>query len=778
MAVLACYLNNIATYTFINWPCAPDLHSPLGQGQSLNRAFAMSENAGSDPKAVPSSKHDLQEPEDESRSGRSWSRSAQIARLSSPVPSQNQGSPAIRQIPTPSQLGTEENSTAQTPLPGAEGKSSLPGPNESALSNALKDSLKGATPPPVDTPPTRPLSPYTAAASSSRGPRDNYGSFDNKASESPMPYEDHEIVRRHLVGPSETSSTHGGVYGSPRRGSVRDRGRETSAKGDEEDFSSLQLQGGDITRQIYRWTEQQEAEARGDSKYKRSQSFHQPRPKPDEEVLDIDSIRQPGGFRRDYLRRTVASPSPGPSRRSFGDPSEPAKSNPQIFTSNFIEFLSLYGHFAGEELEEDDEALGPDEYFSSDAYDDVAGGDESDDEDREYGESSALLTPGRKKRKRKERQAGKGSPTGAAMLLLKSFVGTGVLFLPRAFLNGGMLFSNLVLLFVAGLSYYCFVLLVATRLKVEASYGEMGKVLYGRWLKNMINFSLVISQVGFASAYIVFVSKNLQAFVLAVSKCRTLIDIKYMILMQMIIFLPLSLYRNINNIQKLALVADVFIVLGLVYLYYYDIFTLVTNHGVADIAMFNSKDWTLFIGTAIFTFEGIGLIIPIQTGMKDPRKFPNVLAGVMVVITVIFLSMGALSYAAYGSKTQTVIILNMPQDNKFVNGVQFIYSLAIMLSTPLQIYPAIEITSQQLFSRTGKYNPYIKWKKNVFRFFMVVVCAMLAWLGANDLDKFVALVGSFACVPLVYIYPVSHLWHMPFSPPCVISFPHGDSLLT
>lgn len=341
------------------------------------------------------------------------------------------------------------------------------------------------------------------------------------------------------------------------------------------------------------------------------------------------------------------------------------------------------------------------------------------------------------------------------MLLLKSFVGTGVLFLPRAFYNGGMLFSNLVLFFVAGLSYYCFVLLVQTRLKVETSFGGMGNVLYGRWMKNLINFSLVISQIGFSSAYIVFVSENLQAFVLAVTDCRTHIDIKYMILMQMVIFLPLSLYRNINHIQKLALIADVFIVLGLIYLYYYDIYTIVAQHGVADIAMFNSKDWTLFIGTAIFTFEGIGLIIPIQTGMKDPRKFPNVLALVMIIISVIFLSMGALSYAAFGSKTRTVIILNMPQDNKFVNGVQFIYSLAILMSTPLQIYPAIEITSQQLFSKTGKYNPYIKWKKNVFRFFMVMICAMLAWVGAGDLDKFVALVGSFACIPLVYIYPVS-----------------------
>lgn len=125
--------------------------------------------------------------------------------------------------------------------------------------------------------------------------------------------------------------------------------------------------------------------------------------------------------------------------------------------------------------------------------------------------------------------------------------------------------------------------------------------------------------------------------------------------------------RDISKLGGTALVADFFILLGLLYLYYYDFFTLSTK-GISDIVMFNPESWTLFIGTAIFTFEGIGLIIPIQETMKKPEKFPRVLAIVMVVITVIFTSMGAFCYMAFGSKTETVVILNLPQDSKFVNG--------------------------------------------------------------------------------------------------------------
>ncbi|PNS18956.1 hypothetical protein CAC42_6051 [Sphaceloma murrayae] len=691
------------------------------------------------------------------------SRSVSTARLASPLPGTT---PPVRQIPVPqSQQQSQSASDTQTPLAGVpSSQSSLPGPRASSLSQALQQA-GGSSPPRFGTPPIRNVSPVpqgSGTISVRKGPASNYGSFDGRSGEygkSPAKnetVEDIETVRRHLIGPSqaggsETNLATEGENAAPARNASPAPGLADDA------FSSLQLQGGDVTRHIYKYTEDREREMRDEEdrragRLRRSLSVNLP--SVEVEDSDISNIRKPGGLRRDFIRRTAGSPAPS-SRIDDGNDPETGlitgqqRPKPQFVTSNFIEFLTLYGHFAGETLDEDDEVLGPDEYFSSDAVDTAT--EDDDPREREYGEDSALLTPGKRKRRRKA-QTGKGSPGGAALLLLKSFVGTGVLFLPRAFLNGGMLFSNLVLLLISGLSFWCFILLVKTRLKVHASFGDMGGKIYGPFFRNLINFSLVISQVGFASAYIVFVSENLQAFILAVSNCKTYIDIKYMILMQMIVFLPLSLYRNINNIQKLALVADVFIALGLVYLYYYGISTVAQN-GVADIVSFNSKSWTLFIGTAVFTFEGIGLIIPIQSGMADPSKFPKVLGNVMVAITVVFISMGALSYAAFGSKTKTVIILNLPQDDKFVNAVQFIYSLAILLSTPLQIYPAIEITSQQLFSRTGKYNPWIKWKKNLFRFFMVVVCAAIAFAGAGDLDKFVALVGSFACVPLVYVYP-------------------------
>ncbi|CAN8095594.1 unnamed protein product [Discula destructiva] len=677
--------------------------------------------------------------------GTSVPRSEATARLASPFP-QYGGSPGGRFREPHRGTDTDASSTVGdvAPLPGATGSATSPGPGVSALAAALQNTF-GASPPRFGTPPVRP--PHSPSASSAQLAQSatptNYGSFDNRARPA---YEDPEIVRRHLVQPSDAQSDDSGGY----RNKPSDvKGKQPDTGLEEEEFSSLRLQGGDITRPIYKWTEE------ATNKVQRSKSFSMPRPEPAEEVLDINTIKIPGGMRRNFLRRAVGSPAPGArgigGDLEYGGGEGSSRQQSQLFTTSFLEFLSMYGHFAGEELEEDDEVLKPGEYFSS--GEDEWDSDEGSDDGHEPMEDSALLTPSRRKRRRKHRTShGKASPMGAALVLLKSFVGTGVLFLPRAYLNGGMVFSNLTLLFVAALSYYCFVLLVTSRLKIEGSFGDMGGILYGKWLRWLILSSIVISQIGFVAAYIVFVSENLQAFILAVSDCQTHIQVKYLILMQMVIFLPFSLFRDINKLSFTAFVADVFIILGLGYLFYYDVLTL-DKFGMADIILFNKNDWTLFIGTAIFTFEGIGLIIPIQESMAEPKKFPKVMFVVMIIITSLFTVMGAISYAAYGSKTETVVLLNLPQDNKLVNGVQFLYSMAIMLSTPLQIFPAIKILENGLFARSGRYNAYIKWQKNSFRFFFVIVCAVIAWGGADDLDKFVALVGNFACIPLVYIYP-------------------------
>jgi proton-coupled amino acid transporter len=198
----------------------------------------------------------------------------------------------------------------------------------------------------------------------------------------------------------------------------------------------------------------------------------------------------------------------------------------------------------------------------------------------------------------------------------------------------------------------------------------------------------------------------------------------------------------------------VFILFGLAYIYWYDISSLAVDGLNPTVQLFNPQHYTLTIGSSIFTFEGIGLILPIQSSMKQPEKFEPLLWVIMLINTVIFTSIGALCYATFGDATKIEVISNFPQSSRLVNAVQFLYAIAVMAGTPVQLFPAIRILEGKVFGRrSGKRDAFTKWKKNGFRTVLVVLCVLVAILGSSNLDTFVALIGSICCVPLVYIYP-------------------------
>lgn len=107
--------------------------------------------------------------------------------------------------------------------------------------------------------------------------------------------------------------------------------------------------------------------------------------------------------------------------------------------------------------------------------------------------------------------------------------------------------------------------------------------------------SITISQIGFVSAYTIFVAENLQSFVYAASRCMSFIPVQYLIVMQLVILLPMALIRNLAKLSTTALVADVFILAGLIYIFGSE-FGYIAQRGIAKVELFNPKDFPLLIG--------------------------------------------------------------------------------------------------------------------------------------------------------------------------------------
>lgn len=63
-------------------------------------------------------------------------------------------------------------------------------------------------------------------------------------------------------------------------------------------------------------------------------------------------------------------------------------------------------------------------------------------------------------------------------------------------------------------------------------------------------------------AYTIFIADNLRAFILAVTDCKRDVPPSYLIFAQLLLFLPLSMIRNLAKLSGTALVADAFILVG------------------------------------------------------------------------------------------------------------------------------------------------------------------------------------------------------------------------
>ncbi|KAJ2756338.1 hypothetical protein GGI19_000939 [Coemansia pectinata] len=491
------------------------------------------------------------------------------------------------------------------------------------------------------------------------------------------------------------------------------------------------LPSGDITHQLYKWQEEHaRAEAGGSpssrNRHNRTRSFSVA---PSDSEWDVTytpyHILAPGGFRRQFVH----------------DRAERQGRPANILTANFVDFIGLYGHFAGGSYPSDED-------------------DEEDVEGEEEGPEIPGLPPTERVRliraaKRQEARDIKAtaSPQKAFFLLVKSFVGTGVLVLPRAFLNGGLIFSTILMSAIAWYALHCMIMLSDVYLKLGGSYGDLALKLYGRPLKYCVMVSIVLAQLGFCCAYVIFVATNMRDLWNTITECQHQYPTEMWILFQLLIYIPLAFVRKIKKFASLSLVGNFFILIGLGYLFVYDLWSIATR-GPAKVVQFNPSKFPLLVGTAAFSYEGISLVIPIVESMERKDKFNGVLTASLVICAGLFVIIGALSYLTFGEAVEAVILLNLPNDSVWTLSVQFLYSLAIIMSVPLQLFPAIRIIESGLFTQSGKGNPVVKWQKNLFRTLMVGFIAMVAIFGADKLDNFIAIVGASSCLPLSFLYPV------------------------
>ncbi|XP_061643784.1 proton-coupled amino acid transporter 1 isoform X2 [Phyllopteryx taeniolatus] len=362
--------------------------------------------------------------------------------------------------------------------------------------------------------------------------------------------------------------------------------------------------------------------------------------------------------------------------------------------------------------------------------------------------------------------------------LLKGNIGTGLLGLPLAVKNAGLVLGPISLLCMGVIAVHCMRVLVdcshhlsAKMNRQSLTYGEA--VQYGmenvswlrrhsQWGKRTVNLFLIITQLGFCCVYFVFLSDNVKQVVEAANattfNCQVNGSNQTQVLvpsfdsrLYMLCFLPafilLVFTPNLKYLAPLSLIANLVMAASLVLIYFYSIMHI--KYPIDLPVVGRAKDYPLFFGTAIFAFEGIGVVLPLENKMHRPQSFPLVLYLGMGIVTFLYISLGTIGYMCFGADIGGSITLNLPNCWTY-QAVKLLYCFGIFITFALQFYVPAEILIPSAVARVSE-----RWKMAVdllLRAVLVVFTCALAIL-IPELDLVISLVGSVSSSFLALIFP-------------------------
>ncbi|XP_074147944.1 proton-coupled amino acid transporter 1-like isoform X1 [Sminthopsis crassicaudata] len=361
--------------------------------------------------------------------------------------------------------------------------------------------------------------------------------------------------------------------------------------------------------------------------------------------------------------------------------------------------------------------------------------------------------------------------------LVKGNIGTGLLGLPLAAKQGGLLIGCLGLLGMGIIAVHCMGILVkcAQHLgrRVQKPYLDYSDaVMYGLktspfpwlqkhaiWGRYVVSFSLILTQLGFCCVYFVFLADNIKQVIEAAnettSDCYTnttvtltpSIDSRFYILSLLPFFVLLVFFRNLRVLSIFSMIANICMIISIVVIFHY----LVQDvPDPSSLPLFSElKTYALFFGTAVFSFESIGVVLPLENQMKKKEHFPFILYTGMSVVTVAYVILACLGYLKFGADTQASITLNLPNCWLF-QSVKLLYCLGVFFTYSLQFYVPAEIILPFALSHVPK-----KWNlmaEYFMRVGLVCMTCMLAIL-VPKLDLVIALVGSTSSSGLALIFP-------------------------
>ncbi|XP_026809394.1 proton-coupled amino acid transporter-like protein CG1139 isoform X1 [Rhopalosiphum maidis] len=352
--------------------------------------------------------------------------------------------------------------------------------------------------------------------------------------------------------------------------------------------------------------------------------------------------------------------------------------------------------------------------------------------------------------------------------LLKGNIGTGILAMPDAFRNSGWVVGLVCTALLGAVCTHCMHILVRCShelcvrtqrpslsfpkvAEMAFEYGPPKLQKYSSAASKFINTFLVMTQLGFCCVYFLFVATNLQEVITHYFFIK--LSVQSYLLILLVPMILLNCVKSLKYLTPASFLATILTVIGLGITFFYLLQGLPKTLNVK--AFSSWQQLPLYFGTAVYAFEGIGMVLPLENNMKNPESFggmTGVLNTGMVIVTCLYTSIGFFGYLRYGEAVKLgSITLNLPAEDLLAQSVRAAMAFSIFLSYGLQFYVPIGIVWPALkgyfHSQSSQRNAELS-----IRVFLVTLTFALA-AAIPNLSAIISLVGSFSSSALALIFP-------------------------
>ncbi|KAJ1627440.1 transmembrane amino acid transporter protein-domain-containing protein [Pavlovales sp. CCMP2436] len=309
------------------------------------------------------------------------------------------------------------------------------------------------------------------------------------------------------------------------------------------------------------------------------------------------------------------------------------------------------------------------------------------------------------------------SSFGAGAALLKSMVGSGVLALPWALSRFGLLAGLLGLAVLAIVNVVAIRLLIACRVRIHeqsaeqkgaeadnllraevgrgdgalelSPYEAVAQSVVGTQFARVTTFALIAAQLGVVTVYVVVIAATTQAVLPWVPRA--------MIIAAMWLWLSgCGFMRGLSEVAWLAVAGLCCYMTVVVGLLHYGV-PCIAERSLADLSLFVPAGFGWWYGVSLYSFEGIGTVLPIFEEMKSfdrPERFVSVVNWTYAAAFVFYFFVGSVGYMAYGEEVEDVILFNFP-DSLLTRATAHSMAFMMLFSSVVQLYPLQHLADQR-----------------------------------------------------------------------------------